>query len=123
SGQQTRNSRMPSLRTKALIGAAFVPVIAGGWMLQARSTRDSARLFDQVLSLVSERFVDTVDASALYEKAARGLVAQLNDPYSELFTPKEAERFSTNATGHYAGVGMQIEKQGDNDVIVRVFPN
>ncbi|MEJ7811774.1 MAG: S41 family peptidase [Gemmatimonadaceae bacterium] len=114
---------MPSLRRYTFVAATILPVLAGGWVLQGRATRDNARLFDQVLSLVSDRFVDTVDAAGLYEKAARGLVQQLNDPYSELFTPKQAERFSSTSTGRYAGTGMQIEKQGDNIVVVRVFPN
>ena len=81
------------LRT-AIAAAVIVPLVAGGFVLQERESRDGARLFDQVLGLVSQRFVDTVGAGALYEKAARGLVKELNDPYSELFTPKELASFS-----------------------------
>lgn len=92
-------------------------------MLQDRDTRASARLFDQVLSLVSERFVDTLQPAVLYEKAARGLVEELGDPYSELFTPEQSERFTTSSTGRYGGIGMQIEQQQGNIVVVRVFPN
>jgi carboxyl-terminal processing protease len=114
---------MPNLRRIALIVAITLPVLAGGWVLQDRPTRDSARLFDQVLSLVSDRFVDTLRSPALYEKAARGLVQELNDPYSELFTPAQSERFATSSTGRYGGIGMQIEQQQGNIVVVRVFPN
>lgn len=114
---------MPNFRRIALTAAVVLPVLAGGWVLQDRATRDNARLFDQVLSLVSDRFVDTVDTSALYEKAARGLVEELNDPYSELFTPEQSERFATSSTGRYGGIGMQIEQQQGNIVVVRVFPN
>ncbi|MBC7789037.1 MAG: PDZ domain-containing protein [Anaerolineae bacterium] len=115
---------MPSARRNALIAVTVaLPIVAGGWILQERATRDGARLFDQVLSLVSDRFVDTVGTAALYEKAAKGLVDQLNDPYSELLSPKAAERFSATSTGRYGGVGMQIEKQQENIVVVRVFPN
>jgi carboxyl-terminal processing protease len=114
---------MPNLRRIALIVAIALPVVAGGWVLQDRPTRDSARLFDQVLSLVSDRFVDTLQSPALYEKAARGLIEELNDPYSELFTPAQSERFATSSTGRYGGIGMQIEQQQGNIVVVRVFPN
>ena len=114
---------MPNFRRIALAAAVALPIFAGGFVLQDRRTAENARLFDQVLSLVSERFVDTVDTSALFEKAARGLVAQLDDPYSELFTPKQSERFSSSSTGRYGGIGMQIEQQQDNIVVVRVFPN
>ncbi|HET7584360.1 MAG TPA: S41 family peptidase [Gemmatimonadaceae bacterium] len=114
---------MPRLRPRLLAGVLILPLLIGGFVMQERASRDGARLFDQVLSLVSNRFVDTLDAGALYEKAARGLVQQLDDPYSELFTPKELQRFSTTSTGHYGGVGMQIENQEGEIVVVRVFPN
>src|ERR671934_447873 len=114
---------LPPLRRKALIAAAALPILAGGWALQSRTSRDGARLFDQVLSLVADRFVDTVDTATLYEKAARGLVQQLDDPYSELFSPKQLKRFSTQSTGRYGGIGMQIENQEGNITVVRVFPH
>ena len=114
---------MPRLRSAALIGALLLPATIGGFVVQEHATRDGARVFDQVLSLVTERFVDTVATGELYEKAARGLVRQLDDPYSELFSPKEMKRFSTNSTGRYGGIGMQIEQQEGNIVVVRVFPH
>ena len=112
------------LRMAAVAAAAFVPVVAGGFILQARETRDGARLFDQVLGLVSERFVDTVGTGALYEKAARGLIGQLQDPYSELYTPKQLAEFQQNTGGRYAGLGMQIEPvQGRGVSVMKIFPN
>src|SRR5688500_10225170 len=114
---------MPRLRRAAIAGLLIVPLVAGGFFVQERSTRDSARLLDQVLSLVSERFVDTLDASALYERAARGLVKELNDPYSELLSPKQREEFSRNTNGKYGGLGMLIEQQDAGVTVSRVFPN
>jgi carboxyl-terminal processing protease len=114
---------MPRLRSVALVGALLLPAAIGGFVVQEHAVRDGARVFDQVLSLVSERYVDTVATGALYEKAARGLVRQLDDPYSELFSPQEMKRFSTNSTGRYGGIGMQIEQQEGNIVVVRVFPH
>src|SRR5690242_16705266 len=114
---------MSRLRTSALVGALLLPAVIGGFVVQERVTRDGAHVFDQVMGLVSERFVDTVDAGALYEKAARGLVQQLQDPYSELFSPTQLKRFSTQSTGRYGGIGMQIEAQEGNIVVVHVFPN
>ncbi|HEY9514530.1 MAG TPA: S41 family peptidase [Gemmatimonadaceae bacterium] len=114
---------MPRLRSAALVGALLLPVAIGGFVVQEHAVRDGARVFDQVLSLVDERFVDTVATGELYEKAARGLVRQLEDPYSELFSPKELKRFSTTSTGRYGGIGMQIEQQEGNIVVVRVFPH
>ena len=114
---------MSRLRTAALLGALALPLTLGGFLLGERRGRDSARLFDQVLSYVQERYVDSLPSGSLYEKASRGLVRELNDPYSELFSPKQLRRFSTQSTGRYGGLGMQIEQQEGNIVVVRVFPH
>lgn len=110
-------------RRTALIALIFLPVVAGGFLIQNRSTTDGARVLDQVLNLVSQRFVDTVSSAALYEKAAKGLVKELNDPYSELFSPKELALFSQQTNGKYAGIGMQIEDQQGAITISKVFPH
>ena len=57
------------------------------------------------------------------EKAAHGLVAELNDPYSELFSPKLTKSFNTTTGGRYGGVGMLIEDQQGAIVIAKVYPN
>lgn len=114
---------MTRTRKAALASLLLVPVLAGGFALQARSTRGGAQLLDQVLTFVALRYVDTLDAQALYEKAARGLVKELNDPYTELFSPKQLEEFARNTNGRYAGLGMEISKIGDWVTINKVFPN
>jgi carboxyl-terminal processing protease len=97
--------------------------MAGGFVFQQHETQQGARLLDQVLNIVSTRFVDTVDAATLYEKAARGLVHELNDPYSVLLSPKEWSAFNAQTNGRYAGLGMEIaEIQGFISVQV-VFPH
>ncbi|WP_337170103.1 S41 family peptidase [Gemmatimonas aurantiaca] len=110
-------------RKAALAALVFVPLLASGFALQARTTRGGAQLLDQVLTFVALRYVDTLDAQQLYEKAARGLVKELNDPYTELFTPKQLEEFSRNTNGRYAGIGMEISKIGDYVTVNKVFPN
>src|SRR3954452_4820704 len=116
-------SRITRSRKFALASVVVLPLVAGGFMLQSRVVRGGEALLDQVLQLVSERYVDTLDQGQLYEKAARGLVKELNDPYSELFTPKELKAFTTNTGGRYGGLGMQIEPQQNQIVISKVFPN
>ena len=107
----------------ALVGIVLLPVLGGAFALQSRATRDGSQLLGQVLQLVDKRFVDTLDQQVLYEKAARGLVAQLNDPYSELFSPKQMEEFSRNTNGRYAGLGMEISPLNGYVTIGKVFHN
>jgi carboxyl-terminal processing protease len=110
-------------RRSAIAAIALLPVVAGGFLVQNRATTDGARVLDQVFSLVSQRYVDTVGSAALYEKAAKGLVKELNDPYSELFSPKELANFSQQTNGKYAGIGMQIEDLQGAITISKVFPH
>ncbi|MDQ6888306.1 MAG: S41 family peptidase [Gemmatimonadota bacterium] len=114
---------MARLRTPLLLGTLVLPLAVGGFVAEKRASHQGSRLFDQVLMLVSDRFVDTVAVGDLYEKAARGLVSQLKDPYSELFSPKEIALFDRNSRGHYGGIGMSIEKQEEGVTVVKVFPH
>src|SRR5258708_10985694 len=107
----------------AIVALALLPIAAGGFVLQSSVSTDGPRVLEQVLSLVSQRFVDTVSAAALYEKAARGLVKELNDPYSELFSPKELASFSQQTNGKYAGIGMQIQDLQGAITVSTVFPH
>jgi carboxyl-terminal processing protease len=110
-------------RSWALAPLVLVPLIAGGFAIQTRVGSDGARVFDQVLTLVTDRFVDTLDASALYERAAQGLVHELNDPYTELLPPKRLTEFSRKTGGRYGGIGMEIGDLGGSIVVSHVFPH
>jgi carboxyl-terminal processing protease len=110
-------------RRIALAALVLLPVAAGGFLVQDNASVDGRRLLDQVFTLVEQRFVDTVGSAALYEKAARGIVKELNDPYSELFSPKELAQFSQQTNGKYAGIGMQIQDLQGAITVSTVFPH
>jgi carboxyl-terminal processing protease len=114
---------MPRFPKAAVVGLLLIPIFAGAFVIQERGAQRGAKLFDQVLSLVADRYVDSVDVGALYEKAARGLIAQLKDPYAELYSPKQVEMFNQGTGGFYAGVGMQIEDLHGNITVQKVFPH
>src|SRR5215213_11445892 len=114
---------MTNRRKFLLLGLVAAPLVAGGFVVQERSTADNARLLDQVLTIVSNRFVDSVAAAQLYEKAARGLVRELNDPYSVLLSPKELATFNAQTGGKYGGVGMEIGEVQGFITVQRVFPH
>lgn len=114
---------MFSSKKSKIAALAMIPLLAGGFVVQQAETRDNARLLDQVLTIVSSRFVDTVTTGDLYEKAARGLVRELNDPYSVLLSPKELSNFNATSTGRYGGIGMEIGETQGFVTVQRVFPN
>jgi len=104
-------------RKIALVGALCVPVIAGGFLLQSRAQREGGLLLEQVMSLVGTRYVDTIPTQDVFEKAARGLVRELNDPYSELLTPKDLKQFNSRTGGRYGGLGMLISEDPTTHLI------
>jgi carboxyl-terminal processing protease len=114
---------MPRPRTAATTALLLVPIAAGGFLLQEVPVRQSARLFDQVFSIVTDRYIDSVPAAVAYERAARGLVEQLDDPYSELLAPSAREEFGRQTNGRYGGIGMLLEEIQGTVGVARVFPH
>jgi carboxyl-terminal processing protease len=111
-------------RTTFAAALLLIPIVAGGFLLQEPPARANARLFEQVLSLVSRQYVDTLQGGELMTRAAKGLVKELQDPYTELFSPSESEEFSRGTNGRYGGTGMLLEEEDEHVVTVqRVFPN
>ena len=114
---------MQHLRKAGLALALAGTFVLGGFVLPDADDQSGADLFRDVLTLVSTRFVDTLDVSEVYERAAEGLIDKLEDPYAALFSPEDLEEFTVAYEGHYAGVGMLIEAQQGSAVVRRVFPN
>jgi len=115
---------MPRFRTAAVASLLALPIVAGGFLLHKPQVHASSLLLEQVMSLVRNQYVDTLPNSAMFEKAARGLVEQLHDPYSELLSPKASEDFNRTTGGRYGGTGMLIGEQSKGVFYVeRVFPN
>ena len=114
-------------RTAAVASLLLIPMVAGGFLLQQAPPRATPRLFEQVLAIVSSRYVDSLQSPEVFEKAAKGLVRELNDPYSELLAPKQSEEFNRSTGGRYGGVGMLLEEQkvggGTSIVVSRIFPH
>jgi len=114
---------MKGSRKLALVAVVALPFVGGGFLLQSRAAREGALLLDQVLDLVSARYVDSLPEGAMYEKAARGLIRELNDPYTELLAPRELRQFNNRTGGRYGGLGMSIEYRDGSIVVARVFPH
>jgi carboxyl-terminal processing protease len=111
-------------RTTFAAALLLIPIVAGGFLLQEPPNRANARLFEQVLSLLSRQYVDTLQSGDLMARAAKGLVKELQDPYTELFSPRESEDFARGTNGRYGGTGMLLEEEDERIVTVqRVFPN
>jgi carboxyl-terminal processing protease len=111
-----------------LIGlVAVISFLSGGWLLQRGVASDGnvyqqARLFDDVLGHVSTYFVDSIGETDLYQKATRGMLEQLQDPYSVLLTGDDYKALTEQTSGNYAGLGIQIDVRDGWITVVAPLP-
>lgn len=100
------------LLRKAL--AVLIPACVIVLAFAVSGVQDSpSDLFDPVYQIYQEvksRYYqpeDIDDQKALYG-AMKGIVEQLDDPYSEFFDPEEKQAFDDSINGEFSGVGIEI---------------
>lgn len=118
-----RSSRFPLGPGVVLVLA----VLAGGWFLQRGVAQEQnvyfqARLFQEVLDHISDRFVDPVDRGGLYDFAIDGMLRSLDDPNSSLLNVSDYENFRIQTEGDYGGVGLEIVSRDDYVTVVSPLP-
>jgi carboxyl-terminal processing protease len=106
---------------------AVISFLSGGWLLQRGVASDGnvyqqARLFDDVLGHVSTYYVDSIGETDLYQKATRGMLEQLKDPYSVLLTGDDYRALTEQTSGNYAGLGIQIDVRDGWITVVAPLP-
>jgi carboxyl-terminal processing protease len=111
----------------APLGVALIALITGGWFLQRgvsseRSVYAQARLFEEVLRHISDRFVDAKDPAELYEMAVEGLINELGDPHTTFMRPRDYEALRIQTQGEYGGIGAQIGRRGEWITIISPLP-
>jgi carboxyl-terminal processing protease len=117
------------LRARAFISVTVLTLalVLGGWLLQrglhrGSSSFERARLFDQVRVRIANDFVDSIPEGDLFRKAAEGLVRELHDPHSVYLTPEKLRALTESTSGHYAGIGIQIDVRDGWITIVAPLP-
>ncbi len=100
----------------------------GAWLLQSGAASDGrahqqARLLESVVELVAGYYVDSIAEADLYQRAARGVVEKLNDPYSVLLIGQEFQRAHERSTGNYGGIGARVDARAGAITVVAPLPN
>ncbi|MEW5916222.1 MAG: S41 family peptidase [Gemmatimonadota bacterium] len=107
----TESPRSRAFATLAIMAASLA---TGGWFIArglhpAESPSVSRSLVDAVLQIVQERYIDSVSAGALYERAVAGLLEELDDPYTTYLTRDRFRSIEERAAAQYAGVGLRVD--------------
>jgi carboxyl-terminal processing protease len=70
------------------------------------------------MQLIQQKFVGDVDREQLYAGALRGMVKELDDPYSAYLDKKDYESLSTLTEGHFGGVGIVLGMKDKKFIVV-----
>jgi carboxyl-terminal processing protease len=115
------------MRSRGVVAAAVLSsaLVSGGWLIEREAAAHTpldasagARLFDQVMAHVRRDFVDTLPDSLLYRKAVAGVLGELHDPHTVFLDQRRLSRLDESTSGHYAGVGIQIDARDSGITVV-----
>jgi len=75
---------------------------------------------DNLLSLINEQYVDTIDIDSITDEVMTDLVSKL-DPHSVYIPTQDLEAVNSELEGSFSGIGVQFNIQNDTVMIVSVI--
>lgn len=100
----------------ALIGVMFAS--HGNGSKEEHSTLQSK--MGEVLDLLEDEYVDTIDADSLSEWLLQVVLSEL-DPHSNYLSALETARTDELMRGHFEGVGVVLHREGDTTFVGRIL--
>ena len=92
-----------------LVGVSIVIIsIATIVLAKTQNVRDSLILFNEVMTLVREDYVDRVDFEKLIEGSIRGMLDTL-DPHTTYLSKKQYDDLMVSTHGSFGGLGIEID--------------
>jgi carboxyl-terminal processing protease len=82
----------------------------------------NTRVVREAMNEIDASYYRKVPESELSDTAVKGMVAGLNDRFSNYFTPKEYASFQEQQRGAFAGVGITVQQHKDGLLVMQVFP-
>ena len=118
------NTRSRFVVVLTILGSS---VFSGGWLLgrgmqNGSSPLVGARLFDDVLTHVQERYVDSIPRGELFDKAMQGMLEELGDPHTLYLPPDRLRRLTESTTGNYTGLGLQFDVRDGWPTVLAPLP-
>lgn len=118
------------MKSRGVVAAAVLSsaLVSGGWLMERgggsapRDVASQAQLFDEVLQHLRRDYVDPISDSALYRRAASGVIGELHDPHSVFLDAKRLSSFEESTSGHYAGVGIQMDVRDSGITVIGTLP-
>ncbi len=111
--------------------SALVALVAGLWLgghpkdlpgpVRDAFVQEDRALRAEIIDSIEDNYYKPVNEKRLDDASLKGIVESLDDPYSHYLTPKEARQFNEDVSGHFEGVGMNVEQDRRGLKVLRVF--
>jgi carboxyl-terminal processing protease len=111
--------------------SALVALAVGLWLgghpadlpgpIRDAFVQEDRALRAELIDSIEDNFYKPVNEGKLDDASLKGIVESLDDPYSHYLTPKEARQFDEDVSGHFEGVGMNVEQDRRGLKVLRVF--
>lgn len=79
--------------------------------------------FWEAWNKLNENYVGTVDAKALIQGAISGMLAATKDPYTVYLKPEDNQRFLSDISGEFDGIGVEITQVDSMPTVVAPLPD
>ena len=118
---------------KTLLGVVLALVLALPSVVQSQDIADrrrsggqpaaapGAQEFLSVFQAIRDYGLQELSDSTLWYRAVDGLIAEIDDPYAQAFSPDEYDDFQETNTGNYGGIGIQITTLNEIITVTAVF--
>lgn len=73
---------------------------------------------DKIYESLKSNYDGELDEAKLIEGVKTGLVKAAGDPYTEYMNPEAAESFNGSLEGKFEGIGAELGKDKDNNIII-----
>ncbi|MCX7807412.1 MAG: PDZ domain-containing protein, partial [Deltaproteobacteria bacterium] len=125
---EARRFRAYPLRARKVLGWIVIVACGAEAIWQAGKASGEAQspfavlgTFARVLSHIEAAYVEPPELEALVYGAIRGMVNAL-DPHSAFLDPTERAIFEDDTSGHFAGIGVEIDVKDGWLIIQSVLP-
>ncbi|MDH7512143.1 MAG: S41 family peptidase [Clostridiales bacterium] len=105
------------MKRKIALGCLVILLLASLVARDEDFWGESLEKYSTLLSLIETNYFNQVDPEQLVFSSIRGVLETL-DPHSYFLDPASFSRMREEYTGKYYGLGIQIQKQGDNLVVI-----
>lgn len=117
-----QNIWMPLLFSAVLVGGMFIGFKLNETLSNKRSINnviDRNDRIEEIIDLISSRYVETISEDTLYQDAVEGVLQHL-DPHTFYLNAKDALSANESIEGNFKGIGVEFYVANDTVVIISV---